>query len=168
MQPFLLSSGTPLVFWIILLLIAFFFLCWLAMQGSFHPFWSLSQRMGHALLLCPYFRDLLTAWKSLILLVAHFSFFLVGFPVFRVGLFEVKHTCGGFFGLCCPCGGLNWSTLRSLSQSSDSIVRFRTRSRSSLRTQTSCHSVGSGCLGSWSQAPSLLCCSISSVTGAWL
>lgn len=80
MQPFLLSLDRPLVFWIILLLIVFF-LCWLAMQGSFHPFWGLSQRMGHALLLCPYFRDL-TAWKNLIILVAHFNFFLVGFPVF--------------------------------------------------------------------------------------
>lgn len=82
-----------------------FFLCWLAMSGSFHPFWSLSQRMGHALLLCPYFRDLLTAWKNLILLMAHFGFFLVRIPVFRVVLFEVKHTWGGFFGLCCSCGG---------------------------------------------------------------
>lgn len=45
-------------------------------------------------------------WKDLIGLVAHFSFFLVSFPVFTELLFfEVKHTCGGFFGLCCSCGG---------------------------------------------------------------
>lgn len=139
------------------------------MPGCFHPFWSLSQRMGHALLLCPYFRDLFTAWKNLILLEARFSFFLVGFLVFTELFFlKLSILVVGFLAFVAPVWGLNWGTLWSLSQSSGSIVRFRTRSRTSLRTQTSCHSLRSGCLGSWSQAPSLLCCSISSVTGAWL
>lgn len=145
-----------------------FFLCWLAMPGSFHPVWSLSQSMGHALLLCPYFRDL-TACKYLILSVAHFNFFLVGIPVFRELFFlKLSILVVGFLASVAPVGGLNWSTLRSLSQGSDSIVRFWTRSCTSLRTQTSCHSVRSACFGSWSQAPSMLCCSVSSVTGPWL
>lgn len=139
------------------------------MPGSFHPFWSLSQTMGHALLLCPYFRDLLTTWKNLILLVSHFSFFFVGLPIFTELLFlKLSTLVVDFLAFVAPVGGLNWSTLRSLSQSSNSIVTLRTRSCTSLRTQTSCHSVRSGCSGSWSQPPSLLWCSINSVTGAWL
>lgn len=35
-----------------------------------------------------------------------FSLLFSGLPCFhRVVLFEVKHTCGGFFGFCCSCGG---------------------------------------------------------------
>lgn len=139
------------------------------MPVSFYSFWSLSQRMGHALLLCPQLSDLLAPWKVLILSVAHFSFFLAGFLVLTELLFlKLSTLVVDILAFVAPVGGRNWSTLQSLSHSSDSIVRFWTRSCTSLNTQTSCHSVRSSCLGSWSQPPSLLCCSASSVTGAWL
>lgn len=52
-----------------------------------------------------HWEHVLAPQKDSVLLVAHFSFYLVGFLVFRVVLFEVKHDCGGLFGLSRSCRG---------------------------------------------------------------
>ena len=64
--------------------------------------------MGHALLLCPSLSDLLAPWKDLILLVTHFGFFLVGFPIFTELLFlKVSTLAVDFSAFVAPVGELN-------------------------------------------------------------